>query len=109
MVDTSIRRFALSAAASITNRLGDEVIVALRPDDVGIRLAGSSVPPGALVFTGTLEQVVFLGTSVEALVTIASGQRLGMRLHPRELDVLPPAGSTVELVVEPDHLHVFAT
>ncbi len=109
MVDTSIGRFALGAAASITNRLGDEVIVALRPDDVGIRLAGSSVPPGALVFTGTLEQVVFLGTSVEALVTIASGQRLGMRLHPRELDVLPPAGSTVELVVEPDHLHVFAT
>ncbi|MFM7535526.1 MAG: ABC transporter ATP-binding protein [Acidimicrobiales bacterium] len=109
VVTTPIGRFALGAAASVTNRLGDGVLVAMRPDDVGIRLAGSPVPPGALVFTGTLEQVVFLGTSVEALVTIASGQRLGMRLHPRELDVLPSAGSTVELVVEPDHLHVFAT
>jgi len=109
VVTTPIGRFALGAAANVTNRLGDGVLVAMRPDDVGIRLAGSPVPPGALVFTGTLEQVVFLGTSVEALVTIASGQRLGMRLHPRELDVLPSAGSTVELVVEPDHLHVFAT
>ncbi len=109
VVSTPVGRFSLGAAASVTNRLGDEVLVAMRPDDVGIRLAGSPVPPGALVFTGTLEQVVFLGTSVEALVTIASGQRLGMRLHPRELDVLPSAGSTVELVVEPDHLHVFAT
>ncbi len=109
VVTIPIGQFALGAAASVTRALGDDVQVSLRPEDVGFLAAGATAPPGALVFAGTLEQVVFLGTSVEALVTIVSGQRLGMRLHPRELDVLPPAGSTVELVVEPDHLHVFAT
>jgi ABC-type Fe3+/spermidine/putrescine transport system ATPase subunit len=109
LVTIGVGRFPLSDAASVSRMLSDTVVVSLRPEDLGFVAPGSTPPPTALIFPGRLDQVMFLGTSVEARVTIEPGQVLEMRLHPRDLNLLPAVGSTIDLSIETDHLHVFAT
>lgn len=103
-----IGRFDLRHAASVPVEHGDAVVVAMRPDDLHHVPAGAPGPDGALRFDATLDDVAFLGTSVEARVTTASGQHIEVRLHPRQLAELPVVGSPIGLSVDPHHLHVFA-
>lgn len=105
----SVGRFPLSYAASVSRNLTDQVVVSMRPEDLGFVAAGSAPSPGALTFPARLDQVMFLGTSCEARVTIEQGQVLEMRLHPRDLSLLPDVGAPIELSIDTDHLHVFST
>ena len=108
-VVADIGEFALSDAASVPVALGDTVIVAMRPEDIGFVSDGQPAPPDVLTFDAVLDDVAFLGTSVEARVTTTTGQKIEMRLHPRDLVRLPEVGQAIELTVDPRHLHVFAT
>jgi putative spermidine/putrescine transport system ATP-binding protein len=99
---------ALRDVASVPVSLGDAVVVAMRPDDLQLAPAGSGGPDGAVALPGVLDDVAFLGTSVEARVTLQSGQHIEVRLHPRQLAELPPVGEPIHLGVDPHHLHVFA-
>lgn len=86
---------------------GDAVQLCIRPDDLvlhDVRAADDGRP----TVRGTLVDVSFLGTSVEARVALADGRRIGVRLAPRRIDDLPRAGAEIALGVDPDHLHVFA-
>jgi putative spermidine/putrescine transport system ATP-binding protein len=102
-----IGRFDLRDAASVPVAHGDDVVVAMRPDDLHLVPAGARVSAGDLVLAGVLDDVAFLGTSVEARVTTMSGQHIEVRLHPRQLADLPAVGAPIELSIDPHHLHVF--
>ena len=101
-------RVALRDVASVPVSLGDSVVVAMRPDDLQLVPAGGRPGSGALVVDGVLDDVAFLGTSVEARVTARNGQRIEVRLHPRQLADLPSVGAPMQLAIDPHHLHVFA-
>jgi len=107
-VVASFGRFPIAAAASVPVAFGDTVLVAMRPEDIGFVPDGLATPADVLVFGAVLDDVAFLGTSVEARLTTSTGQNIEMRLHPRELGLLPPVGHEIELTVDPSHLHVFA-
>ncbi|MFT3852885.1 MAG: ABC transporter ATP-binding protein [Ilumatobacteraceae bacterium] len=88
---------------------GSAVQVCVRPEDLGVASDDRTGEPG---LTGTLVEVAFLGSSAEARVDLDVGdgavRRVEVRLHPRQIVGLPEPGSTVHLVVDPDHLHVFS-
>lgn len=100
-------RFPLAAAASVPTSAGDEVIVSTRPEDIRVLHPGYEPEPGDLVIDATLDDVAFFGTSVEARATLHTGQKIEVRLHPRNLGLLPPTGEAIRLAVDPGHLHVF--
>jgi ABC-type Fe3+/spermidine/putrescine transport system ATPase subunit len=102
-----IGRFDLRDAASVPVAHGDDVVVAMRPDDLTLVAVGASPPAGDLLLAAVLDDVAFLGTSVEARVTTTSGQHIEVRLHPRQLADLPAVGAPIELSIDPHHLHVF--
>jgi ABC-type Fe3+/spermidine/putrescine transport system ATPase subunit len=102
-----IGRFDLRDAASVPVAHGDDVVVAMRPDDLSLVAVGAIPPAGDLVLGAVLDDVAFLGTSVEARVTTRSGQHIEVRLHPRQLADLPAVGAPIELSIDPHHLHVF--
>jgi putative spermidine/putrescine transport system ATP-binding protein len=107
-VRVDVGHFGLAAAASVPVAHGDAVVVAMRPEDIGVASSDAYDTVDALRFGGTLDDVAFLGTSVEARVTLSTGQRIEMRLHPRDLSTLPPVGNAIDLQVDASHLHVFA-
>jgi ABC-type Fe3+/spermidine/putrescine transport system ATPase subunit len=104
---TEFGQFDLRDAASVPVSHGDAVVVAMRPDDLHLVPVGGSAPDGDLTLDGVLDDVAFLGTSVEARVTTTSGQHIEVRLHPRQLADLPPVGEPIALSIDPHHLHVF--
>jgi ABC-type Fe3+/spermidine/putrescine transport system ATPase subunit len=104
---TRIGRFPLDAAASVPVELGDEIIAAFRPEDIGV-VGPNAVHDDVLLVDATLDDASFLGTSVEARL-IVGDQRIEARLHPRELNSLPPVGDQVRLCVDPSHVHVFSS
>lgn len=97
----------LRQAASVPVSLGDAVVLSMRPDDLTPLLGGQAPPAGHLVVSSVLDDVAFLGNSVEARVTTAGGRRIEVRLHPRQLTELPPVGEVVLLSIDPTHVHVF--
>ncbi len=103
---TQFGRFPLDEAASAPPGLEGNVVAAFRPEDIGI-VGENAVHAGAVVVDALLDDVSFLGTSVEARV-IVGDQRIEARLHPRELTSLPPVGDSVRLCVDPSHVHVFS-
>jgi ABC-type Fe3+/spermidine/putrescine transport system ATPase subunit len=102
-------RVALRDVASVPVSLGDQVVVAMRPDDLQLVPAGATPLDGMLVLDAVLDDVAFLGTSVEARVTTATGRHIEVRLHPRQLPDLPTVGDPIRFGIDPHHLHVFAT
>jgi putative spermidine/putrescine transport system ATP-binding protein len=88
---------------------GSAVQLCVRPED--LRVAVDRVPDDRPNLAGTLVEVAFLGSSAEARVDLheADGttRRVEVRLHPRQIAELPEPGTTVRLLVDPDHLHVF--
>jgi hypothetical protein len=101
-------RVALRDVASVPVSLGDDVVVAMRPDDLQLLPAGALPRDGILALDAVLDDVAFLGTSVEARVTASSGQHIEVRLHPRQLPELPTVGGSIRFGIDPHHLHVFA-
>lgn len=80
----------------------------VRPDD--FVLASPDEPYDATVhqLTVTLDDVSFLGTSVEIRVESVEGRRIEARLPARQFAELPPLGEQLTLLVDPQHVHVFA-
>ena len=87
---------------------GEDVQLCVRPDDFRLAPAAHDAAGGGLGLDGTLDEVAFLGTSAEVRVRLGGGERVEVRLHPRQITELPAAGSAVRLYVDPDHIHVFA-
>jgi ABC-type Fe3+/spermidine/putrescine transport system ATPase subunit len=86
---------------------GDPVDLCVRPDDLRVARHGEDLD-GRPHLSGTLVDIAFLGTSAEGRVRLDDGQRIEIRLAPRQLGDLPPAGSAIDLTVAPEHLHAFA-
>lgn len=80
----------------------------VRPDD--FVLATPDEPHDATVhqLTVTLDDVSFLGTSVEIRVQSVEGRRIEARLPARQFAELPSLGEQLTLLVDPQHVHVFA-
>jgi len=87
---------------------GSHAVAAIRPDDMCLAPDGWSPDGVALSVTGVLADVAFLGTSLEARIDLPDDRRIEARLPPRRLTDLPELGSPVTLLVDPDHVHVFA-
>jgi putative spermidine/putrescine transport system ATP-binding protein len=105
---SQIGRFDLRLAASVPVSLGDKIVVAMRPDDLQLVAPGATVADDALVLRAVLDDVAFLGTSLEVRVTTDAGEHIDVRLHPRQLTDLPGTGQPISFRIDPTHVQVFA-
>ena len=93
-------RFPLAAHGSLLDS-GDDVILGLRPEDLGWARGGAG--EGQVALRAQVEVVEPLGS--ETLVTVAVGeQRLIARFPPRT-GISP--GENVDLAFDPAHVHLF--
>ena len=94
--------------------LGDElrsataVTALVRPDDFVLATPDEPHDATSHQLTVTLDDVSFLGTSVEIRVESVEGRRIEARLPARQFAELPPLGEQLTLLVDPQHVHVFA-
>ena len=65
-------------AAASQRILGRDGTNSLRPEKVTLRPAGGAVPAGAATASGTVSEVIYLGTSVRLLVELDDGFRLNV-------------------------------
>jgi iron(III) transport system ATP-binding protein len=81
----------LTARVDDETRPGDEVTVAVRPENVAIAEEG---------FSGTVETVVYVGNLLDCLVAVGP-ERIRLQLHPSNTLT---RGATVRLHFPPEHL-----
>lgn len=91
--------------------VGDDVTLCIRPDDFVLG-GDSSDSDEVAVVRGRLVDAAFLGTSAEIRVAVDAADGpcdVLVRLPARQHERLPDIGAPIELTVERDHVHVFAT
>jgi iron(III) transport system ATP-binding protein len=86
----------LSCTIEEGTRAGDEITVAVRPENVAITANGGA---GGNHFAGTVETVVYVGNLLDCVVTV-SGERLRLQLHPSSGLA---RGNSVSLHLAPEH------
>ena len=89
-------------------RSATSVTALVRPDDFVLATPDEPHDATAHQLTVTLDDVSFLGTSVEIRVESVEGRRIEARLPARQFAELPPLGEQLTLLVDPQHVHVFA-
>jgi iron(III) transport system ATP-binding protein len=93
-VETSIG--TLSCTIEEGTRAGDEITVAVRPENVAITANGGA---GGNHFAGTVETVVYVGNLLDCVVAVG-GERLRLQLHPSSGLA---RGNEVRLHLAPEH------
>jgi len=92
----------LSATGVPGHQVGDEVVVAVRPEHVVIDLAnGPSLDP--LIWTATIESRQFLGEQIDYAVRLEDGTELTVRANPA---VSIPPGRLVSVKLPAEHCRV---
>ena len=105
--DAAVLRTALGDVP-VDLAVGDLAVAAIRPDDLALAPEGWLGDGRMLSLDGVLADVAFLGTGLEVRIDLPDDRRIEARLAPRQLDEHPEPGSVVTLLIEPDHVHVFA-
>ncbi|HEY9460588.1 MAG TPA: ABC transporter ATP-binding protein [Paralcaligenes sp.] len=90
----------VSAALSFQSRAGDQVELAVRPENIQISPVGTGARS-----VGRIADVIYLGNLVEYMVEVSSGQVLRVQAHPKELFAV---GSQVQVTLDADRCNVFA-
>lgn len=85
------------------------VTALVRPDDFLLAAPGVDIDADTHQILVTLDDVSFLGTSVEIRAVTSTGRRIEARLPARQFADLPPRGDEITLLVDPQHVHVFET
>ncbi|WP_088347225.1 MULTISPECIES: ABC transporter ATP-binding protein [Rhodomicrobium] len=80
-------------------KLGDEVEVAIRPEDVTLRAAAQGTAGN-----GTIRELTFLGNIIEYFVTLGSGEELRVQAHPSQHF---ETGQRVAIAIDAAHCNVF--
>lgn len=101
VVDLNGARFDVPADTLGDSTVGDEVVVALRPECLEL------MPPGeGGTLAGTVTQTVFVGAEARAMVKLEGGGHVVARLAPTSLERYE-RGSQVRVGWEPDSVHAF--
>jgi iron(III) transport system ATP-binding protein len=80
-------------------RAGDQVTVAVRPENVALALQGAADDGGENRYAATVESVVYVGNMLDCLVAV-DGERIRLQLHP---SVSLARGASVSLHLPVEH------
>jgi ABC-type Fe3+/spermidine/putrescine transport system ATPase subunit len=84
--------------------IGDHVVVSLRPETLRLLAAGESPPPGWATFSGTLEDIEYLGPVTRLMMRIADGTQVHV------MTITPPAASgQINIAFDPAQAVVLET
>jgi ABC-type Fe3+/spermidine/putrescine transport system ATPase subunit len=81
-------------------KVGDKVVLSLRPEALRLMQANETLPPGWASLTGTLAEVEYLGPVTRFAVALADGTPL------RLMALAPPAGENAIVAYDPQRVVV---